>query len=147
MHPPVIEPGRAAELAERLLDTLNEARDIISRPPYEGQYARLRELLLSAQAVAEETVELPPYRSDGKETGISRQGILLAVEGEIPRLANLKIAAKLHLARGDAFTEQPWRTFVSVAVVVRSLLAAPNINPGEEVSGDDERDPAETFLG
>ena len=146
MHPPVIEPGRAAELAERLLDTLNEAREVISQPPYEGQYDRLRELLLSAQAVAGEAVELPPYRSDGKETGISRQGILLTVEGEIPRLANLKIAAKLHLTRGDAFTEQPWRTFVSVAVAVRSLLAAPNVGRREE-GGDDERDPAETFLG
>lgn len=147
MEPPVIDPARAADMAERLLDALNEVRSVVSvTPVYEGQFVRIRDLLAVAQTVVDEAVPMPPYRHDGNETSISREGMKLMLDGEIARLADLKIAARLHLTRGDAFTAQPWRVFVSAAVAVRSLLAAPNISPREEVGGD-ERDPAAAFHG
>lgn len=144
MHTAAIEPVRAAELADRLLTLLVETKEVVSHPPHAGQMDRTRDLLVSAREAVEAAVTLPPPRSDGRETSISRQGILIAVEGEIALLARLKVSLGLHLTRGDALSppDLPRRAFVSVAVVVRSLLATPTLDPRLEVRDvDDTADP------
>lgn len=144
MQTAALEPVRAAELADRLLALLVETKEVVSHPPHPGQIDRVRDLLVAARDAVAEAVTLPPSRGDVKETSISRAGIQMAVEGEIALLARLKVALGVHLTRGDALSppDFPRRTFVSVAVVVRSLLATPTLDPRLEVGGvDDSADP------
>lgn len=144
MQTAAIGPARAAELADRLLAILLETKEVVSHGPHAGQFDRIRDLLVAAKTAVDEAVTIPPSRGDGKETSISRQGILVAVEGEIALLARLKVSLGLHLTRGDALSppDLPRRTFVSVAVVVRSLLATPTLDPRLEVRDvDDTADP------
>jgi len=137
MEPIVVEPARAAEITERVLEAFHQAREAASQKPYEGQFETIRGLLEGALAELE----------DGKETSISRQAIVLGLDGEIGRLADLKVGLGLHRTRGDALKVEPFRVFVSAAVVARSILVCPPLAPRKEVRGDDESDPASAFQG
>lgn len=142
-----IEPARAALITERVLEAFHQAREAASQPPHEGQFENIRALLESALAELEAVYPIPRYRSDGKETSISRQAIMVGLDGEIDRLADLKVGLGLHRTRGDALTVVPFRVFVSAAVVARSILVCPPLAERKEVRGDDESDPASTFHG
>ncbi|MEY4745393.1 MAG: hypothetical protein RL272_1338 [Candidatus Parcubacteria bacterium] len=130
-----LDPARSVALADGLLNTLREVKDLVSRPPYEGQFERIGDLLRAAQAAVDEAVTLPPARQSGRETGISRDGILVAVDCEIALLARLKVGLGMHLAKGEPLAVDPARIFVSASVVIRSLLATPTLNPRLEVGG------------
>jgi len=147
MEPIHIEPARAADVAERVLEAFHQAREAASRPPFEGQFELIRGLLEGALSELDAVHHIPRYASDGKETSISRQAIILGLDGEIARLADLRVSLGLHRTRGDALTVTPIRVFISAAVVARSMLVCPPLTPRKEVCGDDERDPAETFQG
>ncbi|HTK04484.1 MAG TPA: hypothetical protein VL500_02780 [Candidatus Eisenbacteria bacterium] len=147
MEPIVVEPARAAEITERVLEAFHQAREAASQKPYEGQFETIRGLLEGALAELETVHRIPAYRSDGKETSISRQAIVLGLDGEIGRLADLKVGLGLHRTRGDALKVEPFRVFVSAAVVARSILVCPPLAPRKEVRGDDESDPASAFQG
>lgn len=147
MQPIAIEPARASQVAEHVLAAFHEARDLADQKPHEGQFDRIRELLSSCIEVLSEVHALSPYRSDGKETSISRQAIVMGLDGEIARLADLKVALGLQATRGGELDIDPFRVFVSAAVVARSILVCPPLAPRKEVSGDDESDPAAAFQG
>ncbi|HTM68663.1 MAG TPA: hypothetical protein VL426_05165 [Candidatus Binatia bacterium] len=147
MEPIVIEPARASRVAEQVLAAFHEVRELADQKPHEGQFDRIRGLLQASLAVLEEVRAMSPYRSDGKETSISRAAIVMAMDGEIPRLAELKVALGIQSARGGDLPVEPIRVFVSAAVVARSILVCPPLAPRKEVSGDDESDPAAAFHG
>lgn len=141
-----IEPARASRVVEQVLAAFHEVREIADKGPHEGQFDRIGGLLRGAIEVLAEVHALSPYRSDGKETSISRQAIILSMDGEIARLAELKVALGIQAARGGELPTDPMRVFVSAAVAARSIVVCPPISPRKEVR-DDERDPAPAFQG
>ncbi len=141
-----LEPARSAALADALLHSLREVRDLVSRPPEIGTLERVADILRGARAALDEAVTVPDSRTPGKETGISRQGISMTVDECIALLANLKVAIGLHLTRGEPLSVQPVRVFVSTSVIIGSLLATPTLDPRLEV-GDVEHHAADPFPG
>lgn len=130
-----LEPSQSAALADTLLHALREVRDLVSRPPDVGTLERVAGILRGAKAALDEAVKVPDSRSPDTETGISRQGITLAVEESIAMLAHLKVAIGVHLTRGEPLAVQPVRAFVSTSMIIGSLLATPTLNPRLEVGG------------
>ncbi|HSD12863.1 MAG TPA: hypothetical protein VLC10_04855 [Patescibacteria group bacterium] len=141
-----LEPAQSVALADSLLHSLREVRDLVSQPPDIGTLERVADILRGAKAALDEAVKVPDSRSPDRETGISRQGIIMTVEEAIALLARLKVALGMHLAKGEPLSAEPVRVFVSASVIIGSLLATPTLNPRLEV-GDVEHHAADPFPG
>ena len=147
MEPVAIDPAQASRVVEQVLAAFHEVRELADQKPHEGQFDRIGGLLQASIDALAEVHAMSPYKSDGKETSISRAAIVLAMDGEIGRLAELKVALGVQAMRGGELPLDPFRAFVSAAVVARSIVVCPPIAPRKEVRDDDERDPAAAFPG
>lgn len=137
------EAAKAADLAQRLLDGLNEVKKEVTPPHEAGWLERVERLLAAAKAAIDEVVPYP-YKSS-VDTGFSREWTRMVLDRETDMLADFAIAASLY-AMGQGKTPDIRRAMLLAGITVNDLLCAARLSLEHQrpryVDDDGNADPA-----